>query len=67
MAVAEGVTLDCGDNRGAIGGILLRLLMFAANDVASPCQRHRLGFIVDLLAALAEHQRHERSGGKQIG
>jgi hypothetical protein len=52
--------LQRGEDRGAIGGILVGLLMVAADDVASSRQRYRLGLVVDLLAALTRHQRHER-------
>jgi hypothetical protein len=33
--------------------------MVATDDVASPGQHDRLGFVVDLLAAFADHQRHK--------
>ena len=34
--------------------------MIAADDVAPPRQHHCLSLVVDLLAAFAHHQRHER-------
>ena len=51
------LALQRGYDRGAIGGVLLRLLMVAADDVASPRQHHRLGLVIDLLAALAQTSR----------
>jgi hypothetical protein len=56
------LALQRGQDRGPIGGILLRLLMIAADDVAPASQRHRLGGIVNLLAALADDQRDEWCG-----
>src|SRR5262245_2373416 len=53
------LALQCRQDRGAIGGILLRLLMVAADDIAPPSQHHRLGLEVGLLAALAHRERHE--------
>jgi hypothetical protein len=35
--------LERGDDRGAVSGILCRLLMVAANDITPPGQHHRLG------------------------
>ena len=58
VALGE-LALQRGHDRGAVGGILFRLLMIAADDVAPPRQRHRLGLVVDLLAALAHNQRHQ--------
>jgi hypothetical protein len=52
--------LSCGHDRSPIGGILLSLLAIAADDVAPPRQHHRLGLVIDFLAALLHHQRHER-------
>jgi hypothetical protein len=52
--------LQRGEDRGAIGGILLRLLIVATDNVAPPGQHHRLGLKVGLLAALAHRDRHER-------
>jgi hypothetical protein len=49
-----------GHDRGAIGGILLRFRMVAADDVAPGGQHHRLGLVVGLLATLLHRQRHER-------
>src|SRR5262249_25001586 len=41
------------ENPGPLaGGILLRLLTVAADDVAPPGQHHRLALVVDLFAAL---------------
>ncbi len=59
VALGE-LALQRGHDRGAIGGVLLRLLMVAANDVAPPRQLDRLGLVINLLAALAQRQRHER-------
>ena len=42
------LTRERGDDRGAIGGILFRFLVVAANDAASPGQHHRLGLIAAL-------------------
>ena len=39
-----------------------RLVVIAADDVAPPGKRHRLGLVVDTLAALGDGQRHERRG-----
>ena len=36
--------------------------MVAADDVAPPSQLHRLGGVVGLLAAFADHQRYEWCG-----
>ena len=52
--------LQRGDDRGPVGGILLRLLMVAADDVAPSRQRHGLGLVVDLFTALLHRQRDER-------
>src|SRR5262245_24517600 len=61
VALGE-LALKRGEDRSAIGGILLRLLMVAADDIAPPRQHHRLGLVVDLLSALLDHQRHEGRG-----
>ena len=47
---------DCG----AIGGVLLGLVVIAADDVAASSQRNRFGLVIDTLAALGDGQRHER-------
>src|SRR6202030_926342 len=49
-------------DRGTIGGILFRLVVIAADDVATPGKRHRLGLVVDTLTALGDGQRHEWRG-----
>jgi hypothetical protein len=49
-----------GDDRSAVGGILLGLMTAAADDVAPPRQHHRFGLLINLLAALLHYQRHER-------
>src|SRR5215475_6423454 len=59
VALGE-LPLQRGEDRGAIGGILLRLLMVAADNVTAPGQHHRLGREIGLLAALAHRERHER-------
>src|SRR5262245_59712107 len=59
VALGE-LALQCGHDRSPIGGILLSLLAVAADDVAPPRQHHRLGLVIDLLAALLQHQRYER-------
>ena len=59
VALGE-LTLQRGHDRGAVGGILLRLLTVAADDVAPPGQHHRLALVVDLFAALPCRQRYER-------
>ena len=41
---------------------LLRFLTVAADNVAPSGQRHGFGLIVDLFAALADHQRHQGCG-----
>src|SRR4051794_25210904 len=46
-----------GQDRGAVGGILFRLAVITADDVAASGQRHRLGLVIDTLAALADGQR----------
>ena len=59
--VAPGeLTLQRGQDRGAIGSVLSCLLMVAANDVAPFRQRHCLGLIVDMLTTFAYDQRYER-------
>ena len=59
VALGE-LALQRGDDRGAVGGILLRLLMVAADDVAPSRQHHGLGLVVDLFTALLHRQRDER-------
>jgi hypothetical protein len=51
---------SASQDRGAIGGVLLGLVVIAADDVAASGQRHRFGLVVDTLAAFADGQRHER-------
>src|SRR3974377_193221 len=43
------LALQRGHDCGTIGGVLRRLLMVAADDVAPPSQLHRLGPVVALL------------------
>ncbi len=43
----------------AIGRVLLRLLVVAANDVAPAGELHGLGFVIDLLGPFADHERDE--------
>jgi hypothetical protein len=59
VALGE-LALQRGHDRSAVGGILLGLLAIAADNVAPPRQHHRFGLVIDLLAALLHHQRHER-------
>ena len=61
VALGE-LPLQRGEDRGAVGGVLPRLLMVAADDVALAAQRHRLGLVVGLLAVLRHRERHERGG-----
>src|SRR3974377_200072 len=56
VALGE-LALQGGHDCGTIGGVLRRLLMVAANDVAPPSQLPRLCLLVDLLLAFAYHQR----------
>jgi hypothetical protein len=42
LVALRKLTRERGEDRGAIGGVLLRLLMVAADDVASPGQRTAL-------------------------
>src|SRR3954463_7931585 len=50
-----------GQDRGAVGGILFRLAVITADDVAASGQRHRLGLVIDTLAALADGPRDRRA------
>src|SRR5271157_3440346 len=59
VALGE-LALQCGHDRSAIGGILRRLLVVAADDVAPARQLHRLRLVLDLLAAFLHQQRYER-------
>jgi len=61
-ALSPFVQLLCqlGEDGGAGGGVPLGLLMVAAEDVASTAHGHRLGLVVDLVAALDDRQRHAR-------
>ena len=61
VALGE-LALQRGDDGSTIGGVVLGLLMIAADDVASTGQHHGLGLVVGLLAALVDGQRHERRG-----
>src|SRR6195256_2505190 len=58
VALGE-LALQRGHDRGTVGGVLLRLLAVATDDVASPRQQHRLRLVIDLLAALLHRQRHD--------
>ena len=60
LVALDKLPLQRGDDRGPVGGILLRLLMVAADDVAPSRQRHGLGLVVDLFTALPHRQRDER-------
>src|SRR5918996_1552286 len=61
--VAPGqLTSEVGQNGSACGGVPFGLLMVATEDVASPAHGHRLGLVVDLVAALGDGQRHARRG-----
>ena len=54
------LSLQSGDDRGAIGGIFRRLLVVDADNIAYPAQGHRLGAVFDVPATLFHDQRHER-------
>ena len=54
--------LQRGDDVGAVGGVLLHLIEVAADDVAPPRQRHRLGLVVDIAPRLHENERNGRRG-----
>ena len=43
--------LQRGQDGGSVGGALLHLIVVAADHVAPPGQRDRLGFVVDLVSA----------------
>src|SRR5450830_1224250 len=47
------------ENRGAVGGVLLGLLVIAADDVAPPGERHCLRLVVDALATSGDGEGHE--------
>ena len=48
-AIEPGV-LEGGENRGAVGGVFLGLIVIAADDVAPPGERHRLRLVIDALS-----------------
>ena len=54
--------LQRGQDLGAVGGVLPHLLVVAADDVAPPGERDRLGLVVDLFFALGQEERDERRG-----
>src|SRR3984885_3312990 len=51
-----------GQDRSPGGGILPHLVVVAADDVAPPGERHRLGLVVDLLFAFGQKERDEGRG-----
>jgi hypothetical protein len=51
-----------GQDRSPGGGVLPHLVVVAADDVAPPGERHRLGLVVDLLFALGQEERGEGRG-----
>ena len=61
VAVAQ-LALQRGQDSSTLGGIFLRLLVVDADDVALAAQLDRLGAVVDVSAALLDHQRHEGRG-----
>ena len=51
-----------GQDRSPGGGVLPHLVVVAADDVAPPGERHRLGLVVDLLFAFGQKERDEGRG-----
>src|SRR5450830_1203896 len=49
-----------GENRGAVGGVFLGLLVIAADDVAPPGERHCLRLVIDAAVALGDGEGRER-------
>src|SRR5271167_89961 len=54
--------LQSGQDLGAVGGVLPHLLVVAADDVAPPGERHRLGLVVDFLIAFGQKERDAGRG-----
>src|SRR5208283_1452330 len=56
------LALQRGDDRGAVGGVFLHLIEVAADNVAPPGERHRLGLVIDLAPFLHQNKGNERRG-----
>jgi hypothetical protein len=61
IVAAAQLPLQRGEDRGAIGGILRRLLVVDADDVAPP-KHDRFGTVFGISAARLDDERHEGRG-----